>query len=552
MSETSNREYWRSPLEELTEQEDPVQDETQNPGAQEGSEDMVIGTPEDDTTWDGPQSFPDTCTIRCQESIIEQFTGQEIDEEALVQEALDNGWYRPGVGTTFEHTGSLLEAHGIPVTQYFGANTFQLANELAQGHKVILSVDAGELWGQEDPVLEEISGIADRDVDHDVVISGIDTTDPNDPRVIVSDPGTGETGASYPMAQFLAAWQDSDFFMAATQEPVPPTAIEMSNFDYEAGHIPEVAGIPYEEFVALPDQTEEFDDLVNRLLTQPFVQAVQPESSQSSVQPASGMPSGEDLNPWDDALGNDPEEVSIAPNPSENPHALVVDPALLDPNVPGPTLNPNLFDPTAPGPTIDPRLLDSNMPGPTLAPGLLDSATPGLTLDPNLLDPNAPGPTLDPYASMPPHLTQMFQDTNELLSESQNLANEARAEDVQPSTGGLVPPNPGISPSIQSFLDGLNLQQQQAARIPELTERALEGDTDAQVELDQINEITQRQTMMLEGSVASQNISNEVAQGEEALQTSNEMHQEIIDSDQAITEAQSVESAAADAVDDPI
>jgi len=225
--------------------------------------DPELGTPAQDIeVWAGQQSYADTCAIRCQEFVLEQFTGMHLDETALVQEAADAGWYSPGGGTSLQDVGNLLESHGIPVNRYEGATIFHLANELAQGHKVIVGVDSGELWGQ-NPVLESIEdklGISG--ADHAVVVSGIDTSDPDHVQVIVSDPGTGEAAASYPMDQFVDAWRDSDCFMVATQDPAPPSLPEMANFDYSLGHIAEVWGLPYEQFLGLADQPETWDQVL--------------------------------------------------------------------------------------------------------------------------------------------------------------------------------------------------------------------------------------------------------------------------------------------------
>lgn len=132
-----------------------MRDYTQNPGGMQ-QPDPVIGTPEQDTTtFDGVRSYDDTCAIRCQEFILEQFTGQEVNEDALVQEARDMGWYAPGQGTMPQDVGNLLELHGVPVNQYESATTYDLANELAQGHKVMISVDSGELWNEAEAAIEQ-------------------------------------------------------------------------------------------------------------------------------------------------------------------------------------------------------------------------------------------------------------------------------------------------------------------------------------------------------------------------------------------------------------
>lgn len=234
------------------EKENAVQDYTQDPSLGLRP-DPVVGTPgQDAETWDGIQSDDDTCAIRSQEFILEQFTGEEHNEAALVQQASDMGWYAPGEGTSPEDMGNILELHGIPVNRCYDATTYDLANELAQGHKVMISVDSGELWNNS--ITEKIADLGvDDGPDHAVVVSGIDTNDPDNPKVIISDPGSGEPAAKYPMDQFVGAWEDGGFQMVSTQDPAPDSVAGMENFDYAAGHIPEVANMPYDEFVQTYD-----------------------------------------------------------------------------------------------------------------------------------------------------------------------------------------------------------------------------------------------------------------------------------------------------------
>jgi hypothetical protein len=215
--------------------------------------DEIIGTPYTDIyKWDGQQTASDDCAIRSQQFIIEQFTGQKLSEQALEQEAQANGWYNPGHGgTPIADMGKLLEAHGVPCDTYTHATVSQLADELAQGHKVIIAVNAEDLWAHDPALAGQVQASGSQDADHAVVVSGIDTTDPNNPKVLISDPGTGEALASYPLNDFLQAWKASDFSMVATHNPAPSTLPEMANFDYSAGHIPYVMGMPYEEFAAM-------------------------------------------------------------------------------------------------------------------------------------------------------------------------------------------------------------------------------------------------------------------------------------------------------------
>lgn len=204
------------------------------------------------------QGYVDTCAIRCEGYILECFTGDKVDENALVEEAKERGLYTPGTteapgGTPLEAVGELLYSHGIPTNSWIHANVYNLTAELAQGHKVILGIDS-HVVHPEHSILSEIQTVADfGEADHAVIVSGIDTTDPDRATVIVSDPLTGEAAAHYPMDQFLYAWSTSEFFMVATKEPAPAWLPEMKNFDYETGHVPIVAGMPYDEFLQMED-----------------------------------------------------------------------------------------------------------------------------------------------------------------------------------------------------------------------------------------------------------------------------------------------------------
>jgi hypothetical protein len=168
----------------------------------------IDGTPDADAQWwPGQQTQPTDCDIRSQQYILQQFTHQPVDEQQLISQATQNGWYDPTTGgTPPQDAGALLQAHGIPVTEESG--TIQtLESELSQGHKVIVGVDAGQLE----------TGIPDGHADHAVVVSGVDVSDPNNPTVIVSDPGTGQAEAHYSLSQFQSAWDASGDLMVATR-----------------------------------------------------------------------------------------------------------------------------------------------------------------------------------------------------------------------------------------------------------------------------------------------------------------------------------------------
>ncbi len=202
------------------------------------------------------QNYEDTCAIRCQELVLKDF-GIPVTQEQLIQEAHDQGWYVPGQGTPAYDLGKLIEAHGLDINRYEHANIFNLVNELAQGHRVIIAVDAGELWSG-NPVLQPVAAMnaeiwEDWRPDHAVLVTGVDIADPGNPLVVVADPGTGEVAAKYPLAEFLEAWEDSGFSMVATHAApdhfgAPNVAwIGQLAYDDFARWYPSVAGLTGQE-----------------------------------------------------------------------------------------------------------------------------------------------------------------------------------------------------------------------------------------------------------------------------------------------------------------
>lgn len=203
------------------------------------------------------QNYADTCAIKSQQIILNDF-GVECTEDDLVQFSYEQGWYT-GNGTSLPDVGNLLETAGIPVTRMANANVFNLVNELAQGHKVIVGVDADELWDNDSLFGKLKSWLVDffggEEADHALIVAGIDTSDPNNTRVIVTDPGNGDYRKSYPLDVFMDAWSDSSCYMVSTDISVPQTVPGMENFEPEVGHIEDVAGVPYTDFQIFNDMS---------------------------------------------------------------------------------------------------------------------------------------------------------------------------------------------------------------------------------------------------------------------------------------------------------
>lgn len=190
------------------------------------------------------QIYSDTCAIKSQQLILEKF-GIHLTEDQLVAEAIQHGWYTPGVGTPINCVGRLLQLHGVEMHQYVNCNICNVLNELALGHQVIMSVDSGELWnyGLQEHMEDHTPGVGG--ADHALIVSGINATNPNDVKVIVTDPGTGDLCKEYSLAQFVDAANDSNFYMVTTDRAVPNI---FDSFGAGVDHLPMVGSMSYDYF----------------------------------------------------------------------------------------------------------------------------------------------------------------------------------------------------------------------------------------------------------------------------------------------------------------
>ncbi len=196
-----------------------------------------IGDPDYQTEHWEPQTANDTCAVVAQSTILSQF-GVDISEEQAAYIATENGWYSPGFGTSQEDLGNILEACGVSVHHVHDASIFDLATEMQKGHRILVGLNSDELWDQ-GPQGEfwnwfiEKLGLDKAEfepADHAVCVTGIDTTDPKNPCVILNDPGhPAGAGARYPLERFMDAWENSGFHYVATD--VAPGESATPSFD---------------------------------------------------------------------------------------------------------------------------------------------------------------------------------------------------------------------------------------------------------------------------------------------------------------------------------
>jgi|GEM_PF-1995538 len=168
---------------------------------------QIIGTPEQDAQYLHQQTG-ETCATVAQEGVIEKHTGIDHGEQALAQEAYENGWADKEGGTYTKCVGNLLESHEIPTQRWLdgSADMNTLKDQLSQGHDVIVGVDAGEFY-QDDNYLG--SG-------HAVWVTGLETdAQGNISKVVVNDSNFAEPQV-HDAATFQDAWNAANRLMVAT------------------------------------------------------------------------------------------------------------------------------------------------------------------------------------------------------------------------------------------------------------------------------------------------------------------------------------------------
>lgn len=170
------------------------------------------------------------CAIRSQQIILRDY-GIDISLDELKQYATENGWYNPSPegGTPMWAIGNLLLSCNVPCQQSVDNTVYDLINELAQGHRVIVGVDANELWADRNH--DTMAGVKEWFKDffegetsnHALVVAGVDVNpdNPDDIKVILTDPGTGDLRIEYKLDDFMDAWKDSQCFMVSTDTPAP-------------------------------------------------------------------------------------------------------------------------------------------------------------------------------------------------------------------------------------------------------------------------------------------------------------------------------------------
>ncbi|MFC1826171.1 C39 family peptidase [Thermodesulfobacteriota bacterium] len=183
----------------------------------------VIGDPDGSGYFQQSTGF--TCAVVAQQMVLNDFgiidpaTGMCPSESQLTYVATVNGWLYEG--TSPADLGKLLDYYNVD--NHHGQGIESMVEELAHGHKVIVGIDADELWHQDNFVINDLKdALGGEAANHAIVVKGIKFDENGEPVVVVNDPGMPDgAGMEYNMDTFVSAFEDSDFHYVATDTATP-------------------------------------------------------------------------------------------------------------------------------------------------------------------------------------------------------------------------------------------------------------------------------------------------------------------------------------------
>lgn len=169
------------------------------------------------------QEAPNSCAVAVQTDILNDF-GIDVSEADMREMADEMGIYTHESGTPLSDVGKLLEKYGINLDkQRDGFSIMDLIEAKNDGEKIILGLDAAEIWGDPNVVdhpLEEASGgfLDIPTAGHAVEFKGIIEDAFGNIKVILDDPGRPDgNNFTVLLEDFLDAWEDFGNFAVITR-----------------------------------------------------------------------------------------------------------------------------------------------------------------------------------------------------------------------------------------------------------------------------------------------------------------------------------------------
>ena len=175
----------------------------------------LAGTPSGEDYWH-QQEASNSCAVAVQRGVIESLTGMCIPEAELSRVAEASGWYDPTCGTQPSAVGNLLELYGVPVERSYGAGLADLYDALQRGEKVLVGLDANEIWTPS----VDLDGlpVEQSDAGHAVQVTEIRAGSDGGFEVVMNDPGRADgAGFTTHLEHFENAWEDFGNYAVITR-----------------------------------------------------------------------------------------------------------------------------------------------------------------------------------------------------------------------------------------------------------------------------------------------------------------------------------------------
>ncbi len=183
----------------------------------QGTTPLSVGTPSGDGFTHQTTGF--TCAVVSQKMILDQFhltdpqTGEPLSEARLVYDATANGWLSDH-GTSMGNLSKLLDHYGV--SSHEGHDWPHLIHDLAEGHQVVMAVNADGLWNEHSP-FSDLMNLFGNSANHAIVVKGLKVNDHGKVMVIVNDPGQADgAGVEYPLEHFQSAIDSTHMHYVAT------------------------------------------------------------------------------------------------------------------------------------------------------------------------------------------------------------------------------------------------------------------------------------------------------------------------------------------------
>ena len=167
------------------------------------------------------QEAPNSCAVAVQTDILNDF-GINVSEAELRDLGEDLGVFTESGGTPLEDVGKLLEHFGVEVERGHHFDLEDLMEAKANGEKVIIGLDANEIWnapGCEDHPLERMTGgfFDIPTAGHAVEFKGVVEDVAGNHYVVIDDPGHPHGhNVRIPLDDFDDAWDDFGHFAVIT------------------------------------------------------------------------------------------------------------------------------------------------------------------------------------------------------------------------------------------------------------------------------------------------------------------------------------------------